>query len=140
MVNTPFTWRNNSRLLIGNFYLLFWRQAIHFVRGPFAAPPIRALASIPAINFRQEEATLKEQKRRENKEAETRKQHKITFPILVSTNYTSEFKEKVVQKLEKTTSEGNETPGERGTTSNETTKENARRGTKRIEEMWKRRC
>ena len=64
-----------------------------------------------------------------------RKQHKITFPILVSTNYTSEFKEKVVQKIEKTTSEGNKTPGERGTTSDETTEENARRGTERTEKV-----
>ena len=46
----------------------------------------------PCEHKRQEEETLlKEQKRREKEEAETRKQHKITFPISVSTNYTSEF-------------------------------------------------
>ena len=40
----------------------------------------------------QEEETLKEQKRREKEEAETRKQHKITFPVSVSTNeLTTEF-------------------------------------------------
>ena len=41
----------------------------------------------------------------------------------------------MVQKIEKTTSQGNKTPGERGITSDETTEENARRGTESIEKM-----
>ena len=42
----------------------------------------------------------------------------------------------MVQELEKTTREGNKTPGERGTTSDETTEENARRKT--LEEQKRR--
>ena len=44
------------------------------------------------IKGQEEETLLKEQKRREKEEAETRKQHKITFPVSVSTNeITTEF-------------------------------------------------